>query len=980
MVQLLVDSKWCRTLVDTGCTDIIVHAECCAQWRPQTTNITTISGGLFQCVGVGRVTLETPTGQRAEVWALVAREKPLGVDVVLGIAGISALGGVVVKSSSEVQFCAPKLCGAVSTVPLVVDAPDFSVRFDEGSVTWTVTWKWTNGAGPDCLRNVVAQYNVSPSMRKEFDGELDSWIKNGWLVPHDEKEHGAPRGLVPLMAVRQNNGGKVRPVLDYRELNDHVTAFTADSDVCADQLRKWRRHGVNVAVLDLRKAYLQITVDKQLWPFQTVIVRGQRYCLTRLGFGLSIAPMVMKAVVKTILSQDPEIERAVLPYVDDLLVNEDQVSAERVAAHFASFGLECKHPNRAVDGARLLGLRVRPTGGRLLWTRDNPICSPPTTVTRRAVFAWCGRLTAHLPVAGWLRPAAAWLKRRANEVTRGWDDAVQDDSLRGQMESVAARLAREDPCRGVWNVHGERAVVWTDASSLAAGVVVETPQGDVIEDACWLRRDDSSHINMAELDAAVRGVNLALAWGMRVIELRTDSATVHRWIDDSLNGRARLRTKAHGEMLIRRRVDVIRQLASELEVDLSVTLVRSCENHADALTRVPEEWLKSERLTVAAATVAKQASSTASIADIHAQAGHPGIRRTLYFARRDISRAVTRAEAREVVKQCDVCRSIDPAPVQWQHGSLHVEKTWWRLAIDITHYLDQAYLSVVDCGPSRFCVWRRLRRPDGETVVEQLEDVFYERGAPVELLSDNDTVFRGHRFAAFAARWNVSLRFRAAYAPTGNGIVERNHRTVKVIAARKRCSIPEAVHLYNVTPRDGKTTGESPASGVYGYEVRDCVQPAQEHQSHDTEPGSGGSNGYIEGDSVWIRNRGERCTSTSQQGVVTRVNSPQVVEVDGVPRHVRDLRHRDPSPPRRSSSPDTHEAPDDPPLYVEVHSRQQRQALGQEQRDPQPLTGQVMHVEPDPVAAGQGTELRRSTRIRHPPQRFCCDLGDQGGV
>lgn len=51
---------------------------------------------------------------------------------------------------------------------------------------------------------------------------------------------------------------------------------------------------------------------------------------------------------------------------------------------------------------------------------------------------------------------------------------------------------------------------------------------------------------------------------MRTIELRMDSATVHRWIDDALSGSARLRTKAHGETLIRRRVVVIRQLVTEL--------------------------------------------------------------------------------------------------------------------------------------------------------------------------------------------------------------------------------------------------------------------------------------------------------------------------------------------------------------------------------------------------------------------------------
>ena len=84
-----------------------------------------------------------------------------------------------------------------------------------------------------------------------------------------------------------------------------------------------------------------------------------------------------------------------------------------------------------------------------------------------------------------------------------------------------------------------------------------------------------------------------MAWNMRVIELRTDSATVHKWVDDDLTGRARLRTKAHGEMLIRRRVDTIRQLAAELGLSLSVVLVRSADNRADALLRVPRVWLSS---------------------------------------------------------------------------------------------------------------------------------------------------------------------------------------------------------------------------------------------------------------------------------------------------------------------------------------------------------------------------------------------------
>ncbi|XP_045101302.1 uncharacterized protein LOC123498201 [Portunus trituberculatus] len=819
------------------------------RWQPRITSVTTISGDTFRCTGVGEVSVETPAGLCARLEALVVSQPPLGADVVLGIAGIEALGGVTVKSASDVQFCGAgqrRLCGTAAPAPLVVDAPDFSVQFNTVSRTWIVTWKWTNGAAPDCLGNTVEQYNVPLSMRQAFCQELESWITSGWLVPHDEQHLG---GLLPLMAVRQNNGGKVRPVLDYRELNDCVTAFTADSDVCSDQLRKWRRHGENVSVLDLRKAYLQVRVDQQLWPFQTVMVRGRRYCLTRLGFGLNIAPQVMKAVVKTILAQDSKIEQAVLPYVDDLLVNEDLVSAEQL--------------------------------------RVNAVAAPPKQVTRRAVFAWCGRLIAHLPVGGWLRPAVAWIKRQVNASTRGWDDVTGDDALCEQMEYVSSRLSKEDPCCGQWCVHGDQAVVWTDASSIAAGVVVETPQGAAIEDACWIRRDESSHINMAELDAAVRGVNLAIAWGMRTIDLRTDSATVYRWIDDALSGRARLRTKAHGEMLIRRRVDVIRQLVTELELVMSVTLVRSSENRADALTRVP---------------------------------------------------GMTRAEARATVRQCEVCRKIDPAPAKWQHGSLSVTETWWRLATDVTHYLGSAYLSLVDCGPSRFAAWRHLRRPDADTVVSHLEQVFCERGAPAELLCDNDTVFRGRRFAAFAARWGVSLRFRGAY-------VERNHRTVKVIAARKGCSVAEAVHLYNVTPRDGETVASAPVSGIYRYRVRDCVRHDQVQRAVHTSPDVARKN-YTVDDAVWVRRRGERCTSASQPGVVTR-----------------DLRHRSSLLVHEAGTPDEPGVDDEPPLHVDAQS--------------QLLQPQV--AEPPPEAPREAV-LRRSTRERHPPQRYCCDPGDQGGV
>ena len=82
------------------------------------------------------------------------------------------------------------------------------------------------------------------------------------------------------------------------------------------------------------------------------------------------------------------------------------------------------------------------------------------------------------------------------------------------VKEIDKRLRQCDPVRGNWLVHSNSMLrLWTDASSLAVGVAVEI-DGDIVEDAAWLRRKgDSSHINVSELDVVVKGLNVAQRWG-----------------------------------------------------------------------------------------------------------------------------------------------------------------------------------------------------------------------------------------------------------------------------------------------------------------------------------------------------------------------------------------------------------------------------------------------------------------------------------
>lgn len=886
MLQMNINGLPCNVLVDTGCTTSIAHVSVCSNCSTKSTSVTTISGEQLQCIGMGIVQVCLLSGASAAVDVLVVKEPPLGFKFILGMNGITAFHGVTVRSQNEVSFGVEQNACVVGRKPepemYVFDAKDFTVRYNHDSREWTVVWKWNEGVEPVYLPNTVAEYRIPSEVRSEYEAEINKWISDGWLVPYSENQHGRAVGTVPLLAVIQHNKNKVRPVLDFRNLNTHLNPHTADADVCLNTIREWRRQGKRIAVIDLCKAYLQIHVDKSLWKYQTVVFQGKRYCLTRLGFGISIAPLVMKTIISNVLSFDRTIFEAASPYLDDILVNESKVSAETVIEHLACYGLSCKPVDRVGSGTRLLGMHVWKESSGLFWKRENQIPVMQQRLTRRDVFSICGQLTSHLPVCGWLRVAASYIKRRANAATTSWDESIEDSAIFTMLGETLQKIRSSDPAHGRWDVEGESAVLWVDASSLAIGVVLQV-NDETVEDASWLRKEDCSHINMAELDAVLKGVNLAITWKMKRIKVMSDSRSVFHWIQNALSGKSRLKTKSSSEMLIRRRLETLMQIVDDYKLQLDVKFVRSEENKADALTRVPQRWLTMVKEGQICGAVRTEDIPASEIIRIHEISGHPGIKRTLYFCRR-AHPDVTRAQVRNVVLSCRKCQSIDPAPERWERGSLSVNECWKRISSDICHVNGQHYLTLIDCGPSRFTIWRHLKRQDAFAIIEQLEQIFYERGAPTQLLTDNATIFHSTPFRKFTDHWAIEVLYRCAHVPSGNGISERSHRTIKTIVARSNCSVSEAVYRYNVTPHSGNSK-TPPSDHIHNYKFRVIGVDTVNHQTK-----SPVGSQFCIGDQVWVKHPSRRCDAPSSIGTVTGRNSVQNIEVDGVPRHVRDLR------------------------------------------------------------------------------------------
>ena len=89
---------------------------------------------------------------------------------------------------------------------------------------------------------------------------------------------------------------------------------------------------------------------------------------------------------------------------------------------------------------------------------------------------------------------------------------------------------------------------------------------------------------------------------------------------------------------------------------------------------------------------------------------------------------ITKAEVKKVVNCCERCQTIDPAPVTHSKGEIRIYKNWSRMAIDVTHYRHIPYLSMIDCGPSRFAIWRKLKGEAAEEIFNTLNEVFWTGG------------------------------------------------------------------------------------------------------------------------------------------------------------------------------------------------------------------------------------------------------------
>ena len=111
------------------------------------------------------------------------------------------------------------------------------------------------------------------------------------------------------------------------------------------------------------------------------------------------------------------------------------------------------------------------------------------------------------------------------------------------------------------------------------------------------------------------------------MEILTDSSSVYAWLRSIMGHDQKVKIRGLNEVIVRRRLELLRTCFDECGFNPKVTLVPSQKNKADELTCLPQTWWKYKNSFVPAST---SVDKTSLISEVH-KLNHFDVNRTLCF-------------------------------------------------------------------------------------------------------------------------------------------------------------------------------------------------------------------------------------------------------------------------------------------------------------------------------------------------------------
>eukprot|EP00731_Ephydatia_muelleri_P003665 Em0001g3665a len=759
---------------------------------------------------------------------------------------------------------------------------------------------------------------VPYALRGRVEQELERLQRDRIIEPVQFSEWAAP--VVPVM----KQDGSIRICGDYKLTVNSASDIESYPLPRIDDLLSSLAGARVFTKLDLAHAYLQLALDEESKKLVTVSTHKGLFRYNRLPFGVASAPAIFQRVIEGILSGIHHV----YAYMDDVLVANDTKAEhlstlEEVLARLEQYGVrlnkaKCKFMLPSVEylGYHISGDGVRPTQEKLQAIVDAP--APKDVSQLKSFLGLVNYYSKFLPhLANTLAPLYALLKKHQQWC---WG-AEQEEAFKRAKSQLASDvvLAHFDP---------QQSQLQANADGLSRLPLKGEEPGDVPLPGDTILMMESLSNADSVVTAPLSGIG----------QIRTQSCL--------LSDEWSCMVGSHRQVM---------------------SLDHTSNGRQHVLEMLHE--------------------------------GHPGISRMKSYARGIVWWPKLDADQETLVRSCKACQEnqkccskVQLHPWEWP------AEPWARVHVDFFGpFLGKQFFIIVDAHSKWIdvCV---VSSPSSQQAIQALRRVFTTHGLPQILVSDNGAAFSSSEFQTFVARNGFKHVRSAPYHPATNGLAERAVQTVKDALQKTSGDIDTRLSRflfqYRLTPHS--STGQSPAKLLLGRvprshldflfpDVADNVKQNQQRQkqNHDQRATE---RFFVVGDKVYALNH--RGTPTWLPGTVSAVSGSRSLTIkfsDGRESryHADHVRAREQD--GRGGKEDEDEDDYSPTECIQDQEEETLLATDQNQappanthREDTPTAPtpppEEVHVHPQPASVEVTSQaapiLRRSTRLRHPPDRL----------
>ena len=324
---------------------------------------------------------------------------------------------------------------------------------------------------------------------------------------------------------------------------------------------------------------------------------------------------------------------------------------------------------------------------------------------------------------------------------------------------------------------------------------------------------------------------------------------------------------------------------------------------------------------------------------------HLGIVNTMALARAHVHWPGIGQDITRTVASCRACQENQPR--QRKEPLMPIDppsRPWQNVGTDLFYYKEKTYLIICDYYSKFPFIYLMPNPVTSRAIIERLKTLFSEHGIPDKLISDNGGHYSSEAFKTFILQWDFIHLTSSPYHPQCNGFAERMIQTVKD-RMKKSTDVPKALLLLRATPVRG--SDKSPAELLFNRNISTPLPSVYDtHQPHVDllERNSEVAKGYHD--------------TPNPKPLPPLAEDSNVLYRDPITRTWKLATITQCGPQPRSYNLRT---------ATGTHIRRNRRDIRPVPPDTLPGTQHVTHAEhpldTPPV-------LRRSTRIRHPPDRL----------